>query len=104
MYNKGKMLEKDLQAQIIKWLRSQHCVVLKYQQNATTRAGVPDIFFVKEQFWGAIEVKKTKSSPFRPGQRAMVDKLDSWSWAKVVWGGKNSNWPEVRGELGELLK
>lgn len=96
--------EAVLQAQIIKWLRSQHCVVLKYQQNATTRAGVPDIFFVKDGFWGAIEVKATKTSPFRPGQKAMVEKLDSWSWAKVVWGGKNSNWPEVRDELKEMLK
>ena len=33
--------ESTLQDKIIKWLRSQKCIVLKYQQNATTRAGVP---------------------------------------------------------------
>lgn len=97
-------LEKDLQKTIISWLRLQKCVVIKYQQNATTRAALPDIFFLKDGFWGAIEVKKTKVSPFRPGQREMVAKLDSMSWAKVVWGGKNSNWPDVKKELMEILK
>lgn len=97
-------LEKDFQSTIVKWLRSKGAVVFKYQQNATTRAGLPDIFFVKDGFWGAIEVKKTKSSPFRPGQKAMIEKLDSMSWAKVVWGGKSSNWPEVRKDLEEMLK
>ena len=33
-----------------------------------------------------------------------VAKLDSMSWAKIVWGGKTSNWPEVREELKEVLK
>lgn len=97
-------LEKDFQSTIIKWIRSKGAVVFKYQQNATTRAGLPDIFFVKDGFWGAIEVKKTKSSPFRPGQKAMIERLDSMSWAKVVWGGKSSNWPEVQKELTEMLK
>lgn len=96
--------ESDFQKTVIKWLRSKGCVVLKYQQNATTRAAFPDIFFVKDGFWGAIEVKKTKTSPFRPGQREMVAKLDSMSWAKIVWGGNNSNWPEVQEELKEILK
>lgn len=103
VYNRN-MKESSLQQNIVKWLRLQHCVVLKYQQNATTRAALPDLFFVKDGFWGAIEVKSTKSSPFRPGQKEMVAKLDGMSWAKVVWGGKNSNWPEVQKELGEILK
>lgn len=98
------VVERDFQKTVIRWLRAQHCIVLKYQQNATTRAALPDIFFLKDGFWGAIEVKKTKTSPFRPGQREMVAKLDSMSWAKIVWGGKNSNWPEVEEELKEILK
>lgn len=93
--------ESTLQDKIIKWLRSQKCIVLKYQQNATTRSGVPDILFLHEGFWGAIEVKRAKNAPFRPGQKAMVEKMDSWSWAKVVYP---SNWPEVQKEIKELLK
>lgn len=98
------VLEKTLQSTIVKWLRGHGAIAFKYQQNATTRAALPDIFFVKDGFWGAIEVKKTKTSPFRPGQKEMVEKLDSMSWAKIVWGGKNSNWPEVIKELEEILK
>ena len=98
------MKESAFQQLVVKWLRAKGCVVLKYQQNATTRASIPDILFLKDGFWGAIEVKATKSSSFRPGQKAMVEKLDSMSWARVVWGGKNSNWPEVQKELTEMLK
>lgn len=96
--------EVDLQSKIIKWLRSQKCIVIKYQQNATTRASIPDIIFLKEGFWGAIEVKKTKTSPYRPGQREMVAKMDNMSWARVIYGGKDSNWPEVQKELTEILR
>lgn len=98
------MKESDLQTKIIRWLRSQGAIVLKYQQNATTRASTPDLLLLKDGFWGAIEVKATKSSPFRPGQKETIAKLNDWSWAKAVWGGKNSNWPEVQEELRELLK
>ena len=92
----GRDAGQDLVKKIICWLRSQKCVVIETKS--------PSIFFVKDGFWGAIEVKATKSSPFRPGQKAMVEKLDSMSWARVVWGGKNSNWPEVQKELTEMLK
>lgn len=94
------MLEKDLQAKIVKWLKSKGCIVLKYQQNATTRASVPDIIALKDGFWLAIEVKKAKNSPCRPGQREMVAKMDSMSYARIVWP---ENWPEIQKELGEML-
>lgn len=98
------VLEKNFQQTIVKWLRSKGAVVLKYQQNATTTAAIPDIVFLKDGFWGAIEVKKAKNSPFRPGQKEMVAKLDAMSWAKVVYGGENSNWEETKKELEEILR
>lgn len=30
--------------------------------------------------------------------------MNEWSWAKMVWGGKTSNWPEVQEELREMLR
>ena len=92
--------ESDFQAKVVKWLKSKGCVVLKYQQNATTRAGIPDIIFLKEGFWGAIECKKTKNSPFRPGQKEMVKKMNEMSWATVAYP---ENWGDVRKELEEVL-
>ena len=95
------MLEKDFQAKVVKWLKAQHCIVLKYQQNATTRASIPDILFLKEGFWGAIECKKSKTAKYRPGQKEMVAKMDEMSWARVVFP---ENWSEIKGELEEILR
>lgn len=94
-------LEKDFQAKVVRWLKSKDCVVIKYQQNATTRAGVPDLIFLKDGFWGALEVKKAKNAPFRPGQKQMVEKLDSMSWAKVVYP---ENYDRIKKELEEILR
>ena len=90
----------DFQTKVCKWLRANGCVVLKYQQNATTRAGVPDLIFLKDGFWGALEVKRSKNAPFRPGQKETIKKLDGMSWARVIYP---ENEKEVIEELGEIL-
>lgn len=95
------MKESAFQQLVIKWLRAKGCVVLKYQQNATTRASIPDILFLKEGFWGAIEVKKSKTAKYRPGQKETVAKMDAMSWATVVYP---ENWPEVQKELEQMLR
>lgn len=95
------MLEKDFQASIIKWLRSKGCIVLKQKMDATTHAGTPDILFLKEGFWGAIEVKKSKTAKFRPGQKEALAKMNDWSWAKAVYP---ENWATIKKELEEILK
>lgn len=92
--------ESDFQAKVIKWLRSKGCIVFKMQQNATTRIATPDVLFLKEGFWGAIECKRSKSAKFQPGQKEMVKKLDDWSWAKVAYP---ENWAEIRAELDVIL-
>lgn len=94
------MLEKDFQAKIIKWLKSKKCMVFKMQMNATTKAGTPDLFFVKEGFWGAIEVKKSKNAKVQPGQKENVEKMNEWSWARIVYP---ENWEEAKAELEEML-
>lgn len=94
-------LESNLQATIIKWLKSRGCFTWKMQQNSTTQAGVSDIFFCFEGFYGFLEVKRTKNSPRRPGQEVFVKKMNEWSYARVVY---RENWPEVQEELEELLK
>lgn len=93
--------ESNLQQKITKWLRSQKCFVWKMQQNATTQAGVSDLFFCYEGFYGFLEVKRSKTAKRRPGQEAFVRKMDEWSYARVVWP---ENWPEIQKELKEMLK
>lgn len=93
--------EADFQSKVIKWLRSQKCIVFKMQQNATTRIATPDILFLKDGFWGAIECKKSKNAKFQPGQKEMVAKMNEMSWAKAVWP---ENWEETKEELNFILK
>lgn len=95
------VLERELQKTIIRWLRSKKCIVLKYQQNATTRSGVPDLVFLKDGFWGAIEVKRCKTAKYRPGQKEMIARMNEMSWAKAVWP---ENWADTRAELEEILR
>ena len=92
--------ESDLQAKIIRYLKTKGCVALKYQQNATTIAGVADVVFFKEGFYGWIEVKRTKNASRRPGQEQFIQKMNEWSWARVVWP---DNWEETKKDLEELL-
>ncbi len=92
--------ESDFQAKVLKWLRSKGCIAFKMQQNATTRIATPDILFLKEGFWGAIECKASARAKFQPGQKEMVEKLDGWSYAKVAYPG---NWAEIQKELSVIL-
>ena len=95
-------LEKDFQKTVIKWLKSKGCIVLKYQQNATTIVGVSDVFFCKEGFYGFIECKKAKNSSLRPGQQAFINKVNEWSYGKIVWPG--DCWEKTKKELEQMLR
>ncbi len=95
------MLEKDFQAKVVKWLKAQHCIVLKYQQNATTRASIPDIFWCYKSKYGFLEVKRSKSAPFRPGQKETIIKLSKWTFARVVFP---ENWGTIKKEIEEIMR
>lgn len=96
------MNEARLQSEIRTYLKHRGCYVLKTRPDARGGAptGCPDIFFFKEGFWGAIEVKASAKAPYRVLQRETLDQLDDWSWAKTVFP---ENWLEVRQELENIL-
>lgn len=95
--------EQTLQSQILKWLRSKGCFAMKVQAGPGVPSGTADVFFCKEGFYGFLEVKALKTSKKQPHQADFIAKMDEWSYGKFVWGGKNSNWPEVREELDAIL-
>lgn len=66
--------------------------------------GFPDLLALYEGLYLVVEVKATKTSEFQVGQKEMLKKLGEWSYAFCVYGGKNSNWPEVKKELDEILR
>lgn len=94
------MKEADFQKSVMSWLRKQGCLTLKYEQNATTRVGVADVFFCKEGFYGFIECKKSKNAPLRPGQKEFIAKMNEWSYGRICYP---ENWEEVKKELKEIL-
>lgn len=93
--------EGKFQAEVIKWLRSKGAFVLKYQQNATTRQGVADVFFCKEGFYGWLECKRSKNAPLRPGQKQFINKMNEWSYGKIIYP---ENWRETKEEIKEVLR
>ena len=95
------MKESKFQYQIIKWLKSQGCYVIKNSANPGVPQGCPDVVFFKEGFYGFIEVKPDRKARFQPLQEVTVEKLDNWSWAKIAYP---DNWEALQKELAVLLK
>lgn len=95
-------MEAKLQLEIKKYLKAKGCYVIKTRPDArgSVPTGCPDIFFFKEGFWGAIEVKASAKAPYRALQQETLVKLDAWSWAKRV---DPENWLDIREELDKIL-
>lgn len=93
-------MEKKIQSEIIKWLKQQGCYVLNIQPVVGIPTGCPDVIFLKEGFWGALELKATEKSHKQPLQAETVKKLDDWSYCKFVYP---ANWDEIRNELTAML-
>lgn len=94
--------EAVLQTKIRTYLKGKGCYVLKTQPDARGGAptGCPDIFFFKEGFWGAIEIKASPAAPYRPLQLETLLKLNEWSWARRV---DPTNWLDTQKELEMML-
>lgn len=62
--------------------------------------GCPDIVFMLEGFWGALEVKKDPKADYQPLQELTLEKMNNWSWAKRV---DPTDWPAIKEELEAIL-
>lgn len=94
-------MEGRLQAEIARWLRGRGAFVIVTRPAPGTPAGCPDIIFLYEGAWGAIEVKREESAPFRPGQEPTLKRLGDWS--PFVWVAYPENWPSIKQQLTELF-
>lgn len=93
-------MERKFQSQVIKYLKSKGCFVVKLQAGPGVPQGSPDILALKEGCWLAIEIKASAKSPFQSLQKERLAKLDEWSWARAVYP---ENWIEIKAELDNLL-
>lgn len=93
-------VEGNLQSEIRKYLRSKGCYVIKPKPGPGVPKGCPDLIFMIEGFWGAIEVKKSPKAGYQVLQKETLAKMDNWSWAKRV---DPTDWPTVKRELEGIL-
>lgn len=71
--------------------------MLKTKPGMGTPVGCPDIIFLFEGAWGVIECKAGRTSGYRPGQKATLTRLKSWS--PFVYIAYPENWPGIKAEL-----
>ena len=93
--------EKNLQSEIRKELKSLGCEVLVIRPQPGIPDGWEDIMFLKEGFWGCLEVKDSPSAPYQPLQKERIAKHMAWSWSKRV---DPTTWRAIRDELRGMLK
>jgi Holliday junction resolvase len=94
-------MEKRLQSDVIKWLKSRGCYVIKHSAVAGVPVGCPDISFYMEGFYGFAEIKASAKARHQPLQDITIEKLNDWSWCKII---SPENWPKIQLELESLLK
>lgn len=92
--------ENRLQARIRKYLKDKGCYVIVIRPQPGIPDGCPDIMFMLEGFWGAIEVKDSPKANWQPLQMETLAKLAGWSWARRV---DPTNWLETKAELEAIL-
>lgn len=94
-------MEKKLQTEIIKWLKLRGAYVIKTKPGMGTPVGCPDILFLFEGAWGAVEVKASKLAPWRAGQEATIRRLSQWS--PFVYKAYPENWITIKNELQNIF-
>lgn len=77
--------ETRTQEQLIKFLKKKGCYVIKTKPGLGTPVGCPDVFAFYEGWWGCFEVKANQKAKFQPLQKETLDKLEDWSFARVVY-------------------
>lgn len=90
-------MEKQLQTQILNWLKAKGCYVIKHSVIAGVPVGCPDISAYYEGAVIFIEVKTSLKAEFRPLQKETLAKLKDWF--EFVYVVTPENWPQIQAEL-----
>ena len=93
-------LESTIQASIIKTLQEEFPGAVILKTDPSYIQGFPDLLFLQSNFWAALEVKRSISSPRQPNQMYWVNKLDTLSFSSFIYP---ANIDEVIDELDSVL-
>lgn len=94
------MSESKLQSEIIRYLKQKGCYVIKTKPGPGIPTGCPDIIFLLDGFWGALEVKASPMAGYQPLQMETLLRFNEWSWARRV---DPKSWPDAKRELEYML-
>lgn len=80
-------LESNFQARLIRQLEAEFpgAVVIKTDPNYIQ--GFPDLLFLQDSFWGALEVKRARNSVRQPNQQYWVQRLNLMSYSRFIHPG-----------------
>lgn len=92
--------ESAIQAAIIKELEEQYPGAVVLKTDPSYIQGFPDLLFLQNSFWAALEVKRAQFSAHRPNQEYWVDRLDQLSFSRFIYP---SNLDRVLNELNDAL-
>lgn len=89
-------LESVIQASIIKELKRQYPGAVVLKTDPSHIQGFPDLLFLQNRFWAALEVKRAEHSVCQSNQEYWVDRLDQLSFSRFIYP---SNLDRVLDEL-----
>ncbi len=78
-------LESAIQASIIKELERQYPGAVVLKTDPLYIQGFPDLLFLQNNFWAALEVKRAEHSARQSNQEYWVDRLDYLSFSRFIY-------------------
>lgn len=98
------MLESAYKRKLINIVKHDICYdnkVWVVRPNSTFNPGYPDLIFLIDRMWMALEVKRKASAHISPLQNFLVEDMNSVGFARFVFPG---NEKEVLDELQNYIK
>ena len=94
--------ERALQSSIIKELERQYPNAVVLKNDSPYIQGFPDLLFLQNSFWAALEVKRAKNCYRQPNQEYWVEKLNLLSFSRFIYPSNlESVFDEIDSALGE---
>jgi hypothetical protein len=93
--------ESILQASIIKELEHQFPGAVVLKTDPSYIQGFPDLLFLQNNFWAALEVKRARNAARRSNQGYWVNRLDQLSFSRFIYP---ANVNRVFDELDNALR
>ena len=81
------VLESRFQSRLIKQLETEFPGAVVIKTDPSYIQGFPDLLFLYDGFWGALENKRARNSARQPNQEYWVQRLNLMSYSRFVFPG-----------------